>query len=825
MEIVEAFSVKQEPTDYPEGQADYPDQKCVICDREVPGRQFWDHVKEQHGFNEVEYQSVAKNLQSRSEDEAAKKGKFLLEDGCKFKCTYCSNKETSWRRMTNHIHKTHKGKKKKVHDPFDLIVDYKIVDCQECKKPILQDRVIMYRHMLQDHKIKISTTTKVDKKTAMKKRRDVGNECKFKCKFCPKVLECWMSTLRHHNKNHMKLGKIAPPLDSVIKSKFHDCSRCGKELLKDNMIIYDHMRVVHQSIKIAKGKSSSMSTSGFDITRMVEDDCRFQCKYCPEVYQSWQLFASHHETNHKSLASLPQPYAAVIESHYHRCCLCSREVLKDNLLVYNHIKLVHKLTSKSYKRWLELQSKYGESGLMAKAEDEGQGGTDEELMVNGCKFKCKACDHESPSWRNMVAHNVNKHKNKKKLEPFELVVDAKVYECYKCKKPMLQDRSFIKNHFRTSHKNDKITFPPIPQARASQLYQARKLFTKKQMNKNPNLVKNECKFKCKFCPQVFESWKSASEHHRVKHKSEGMLALPNDSVIESKIHVCQICGKEILKDNYLISNHMRGAHNRVNINKMRGNKKQQEKEKAASNGLDIIVENGCTFQCKHCPQVLDSWEGMTDHQTSHDSLESAICPNDSVIQRKVHTCCICGIEVLRDNTLIQDHIREAHNLTAKSYKRWLEVKAQVQKGTEEESGGENVQINDSGIEEDTKLDNSNSEMPLSKPDDQESQPGFGGETTLEDSEDETDVIYGRPQTEKVVESLDIKQEPSDTVELEKDESKKKTKNQHLQITLTNDSHGRFVQTVADHLGEANLSKGAMLALQSKILATIADHIS
>ena len=154
MEISDVFSVKQEPTDYLEQEpTDYPDQKCVICDSEVTGPQFWDHVKEQHGFNQVEYQSVAKNLQSRSADEAGRKREFLIENACKFRCKYCGQKETSWRNMTTHIYKTHKSKTKTIHDPLDLIVDYKLVDCPECKKPILQDKVIMYRHMLQDHKI------------------------------------------------------------------------------------------------------------------------------------------------------------------------------------------------------------------------------------------------------------------------------------------------------------------------------------------------------------------------------------------------------------------------------------------------------------------------------------------------------------------------------------------------------------------------------------------------------------------------------------------------------------------------------------------------
>ena len=104
-----------------------------------------------------------------------------------------------------------------------------------------------------------------------------------------------------------------------------------------------------------------------------------------------------------------------------------------------------------------------------------------------------------------------------------------------------------------------------------------------------------------------------------------------------------------------------------------------------------IVEDACEFQCQDCTEVLNSWDAMTDHQiSSHSSSERrAMSPEDFVITKKLHPCCICGVELLQDNALILDHIVDKHNLTAKAYLRWLDVKAQVQKGTPEE---ENLQI-------------------------------------------------------------------------------------------------------------------------------------
>ena len=86
---------------------------------------------------------------------------------------------------------------------------------------------------------------------------------------------------------------------------------------------------------------------------LVDDMCQFTCKYCPEVFQSWKGLKAHHQDNHSSQASLPQPSVAVSESHYHKCGLCGSEVLQDNSLVENHIRLVHKMDPKTFKEQSE----------------------------------------------------------------------------------------------------------------------------------------------------------------------------------------------------------------------------------------------------------------------------------------------------------------------------------------------------------------------------------------------------------------------------------------------------------------------------------------
>ena len=46
-----------------------------------------------------------------------------------------------------------------------------------------------------------------------------------------------------------------------------------------------------------------------------------------------------------------------------------------------------------------------------------------------------------------------------------------------------------------------------------------------------------------------------------------------------------------------------------------------------------------------------------------------------------------------------------------------------------------------------------------------------------------------------------------------------------EIDRNNDSFAQFGASVANHLRESQLPKGALLALQGEILATIARHVS
>ena len=364
MEIGEvmSLSVKPEPNDE-EQHEDNRKQTCLLCSKEVPEMGFWEHVKCLHGFIEVEYQSLAKSFDAPELYEAFKgrgtSAEDGITDGCKFKCKYCDHESISWRKMTKHL-RTHNTNIKKVHDPFELLVDHKMYECSVCKMPLLQDRIIVYHHMFGAHKIR--APQRLAKNPLL-----VKNECKFQCRFCPQVSDCWDSTLRHHRMNHKSLGKVPIPHDTVVKSKIHNCHICGRELLKDNRIINNHL-YTHRHRSRTKGhKEKSKRKCVIEEPDIVPNECEFKCKYCRKVYTSWKSMANHLQGDHGSKRFVPVPYEYVTETVFHTCCLCKKEVLNDDMLVYNHISYAHGLTSKSYKKWLKFLYKIG-GDIRTKAE-------------------------------------------------------------------------------------------------------------------------------------------------------------------------------------------------------------------------------------------------------------------------------------------------------------------------------------------------------------------------------------------------------------------------------------------------------------------------
>lgn len=68
------------------------------------------------------------------------------------------------------------------------------------------------------------------------------------------------------------------------------------------------------------------------------------------ISQNWAEFEDHHKKHHSTISSLPQPYIVVINNKYYKCNLCQRDILHDTSLIEYHLKVIHKISYKNYRK-------------------------------------------------------------------------------------------------------------------------------------------------------------------------------------------------------------------------------------------------------------------------------------------------------------------------------------------------------------------------------------------------------------------------------------------------------------------------------------------
>ena len=596
----------------------------------------------------------------------------LVTNECKFKCKYCPKIFASWHTNVMHHRTIHKSLGKFVTKPSEAVFESKFHTCSDCGKEILKDNRIVRSHMRNYHYGKRDESK--NNKSAPKNPILVTNECKFKCKYCPKVLDTWGSAILHHRKNHKPQGKLPLPSDAAIECKFQPCKLCGQEVLKDNRLIYYHMRNVHGHGKEKLFRRRKRVTKN---PKLVVNECKFKCKYCQKVFESWQTMRFHHTINHKSLGKFPSPQDVVIECKFHKCNLCGKEVLKDNRIIRNHMHN-HDKKLENDKSCLE-NAKPNPSKSKSKYHG---------LVVNECKFQCKYCPEAFESWKSTEMHHDTNHKSLGDMSiPSDSLISARYHICCLCGEKVLKDDHLVSLHIGVAHNLTAISYKKWAQ-----------LLDKGEKNEKVLLSDpktNGCTFRCIYCEQEYTIWTKLTRHMAEKHNPSGtkMRHDPFKLVVDHKIFECNECRTPILQDRSLIYSHMHHFHRKA-LQTMQSEAKDEKNRARSSEGkednkvvpkMGWLVINECKFRCTHCPKTFESWDStLYHHRTTHKSLTPAPpLPDDSIIESKFHTCCLCEAQVFKDNRLIYDHIRVAHNLTTTLYKRWLNLKFPDKKSEEE----------------------------------------------------------------------------------------------------------------------------------------------
>ena len=299
------------------------------------------------------------------------------------------------------------------------------------------------------------------------------------------------------------------------------------------------------------GKSQAEASPGDQI----ENGCTFQCKLCDYTSGSWRTMTTHYRQEHRDEKRDPWgPNELVVTKKYYKCQECSRILLQDKRVIDTHMRSAHparphkpkkmakkreKSTAKSSFRDTNSGTDQGEiSTKVVKKEAKTtrkaknikksssnavkaiERNIDEQNVVDGCRFRCKYCAHDTNSWTNMTKHIFRTHKSApKKHDPMDLVVEKVSYQCKDCGKILLQDKRILNTHKALCGKTKKaVKEGTKATSKTPTMNQGVDIITKdatlkedkKSADKTPGQtdgsasdLKNICKFRCQPCDMVF----------------------------------------------------------------------------------------------------------------------------------------------------------------------------------------------------------------------------------------------------------------------------------------------------------------------------------
>jgi len=254
-------------------------------------------------------------------------------------------------------------------------------------------------------------------------------------------------------------------------------------------------------------------------------------------------------------------------------------------------------------------------------------------------FKCKHCPEIFETHELRFNHARREHYPLKKVEPVPRT-------CIACGKQFKDDRGFKDHHRLTGgfHNNKCPKCPgvefqswPEHQQHLSDVHGGAQFF------------------RCRYCPEFFETSNKRLDHFREKHSEKGL----------EKVQ-CADCGK--LLDYWLLKNHQAVWHPNAEKAKV---KEQKLKDKIPYNLLKV-----CCEQCGKEVKKKKMKEHMLNHHTPEDK-KPFVCPvcvpvkgfsNKNAIQEhmnihtgaKPHVCKLCPNVAYSNNANLLAHMRSTH---------------------------------------------------------------------------------------------------------------------------------------------------------------------
>ncbi len=500
-----------------------------------------------------------------------------IGDLCVFSCKFCSEKQTSWGKMYQHIEKCHQGFTDKIVKK-DWILRRVFHQCQVCKRNLNCERraisVHVFNHQLtlKDYIEKFPSVVEevVSEKVTDPVTDKVGNNCRYECQVCSATHISWEGMYYHIKNKHPDYKKKIARRDWMCQRMLHRCQICKQFVDCDRRAIKIHLNYHNMTIKsyIEKFKLTVDEDDESQVDLNIKDAPVGQLGV-EESFGGGSLVDSSAnvpelkiQVSKPSVGCVPKAQHIFIEKALPPVFLPTVRV--PNQVGFNSGAKTQAATARGIVS-LSLERKDDANAMpdqdvegplsivdSSSAREEG-GDTDTTLVVGDlCVFSCKFCSFSLTCWLKMYRHIEIKHQEyENKIVKKDFLVKVVHHQCQVCMKKIYCERKAICSHMNQRH---KLTL----QEYIDKFPQVTEEETQNEEEDFPITCKvgNLCQYSCQLCKVETLSWEHMYAHIKKNHGQFRKKIQRQEWMSKRVLHQCQVCKRKVDCDRRAIKAHV-----------------------------------------------------------------------------------------------------------------------------------------------------------------------------------------------------------------------------------------------------------------------------
>ncbi len=298
--------------------------------------------------------------------------------------------------------------------------------------------------------------------------------------------------------------------------------------------------------------------------------CKYKCDRCCATFPQWSRFSYHMRSKHGSPVKKANIFSFLEKVTIHICKICFQKVLCDSNELSFHFILNHGLKLSEYRRKFEFGSNLS---MKAKCDIKlKEGKLSPQIVGNLCIFQCPVCLANFNCLESFYRHSIGDISVRQKCCNLNIarkylhmyLIEVITHKCKICSKLLFCDAGTIITHISRHHSIGTLT--EYANKTGCTVKQHQERLTKYNFEERTRdaviheYAGNYCKFTCKMCGLDTKSWRMMKKHLSLKDHWSTKGKVWSNHITKTVLHICLVCNKKILNDNYFLYNHFKTYH-------------------------------------------------------------------------------------------------------------------------------------------------------------------------------------------------------------------------------------------------------------------------